>query len=60
VPFKLNRGYMPSMIRELHADEVIPKGIKVFAMQALQNLTEVHDVIIESWVFQTHSTNTRQ
>jgi uncharacterized protein (UPF0147 family) len=39
---------MPSMIRELHADKVIPKGIKAFAMQALQNLAEVHDVIIKS------------
>jgi hypothetical protein len=60
VPFELNGGYMPSMVRELHADEVIPKGIKAFATQALQNLAEAHDAIIESRVFQTHSANTHQ
>jgi hypothetical protein len=57
-PFELNGGYMPSMIRELRADEVIPRGIKAFATQALQNLAEAHDAIIESRVFQTRSANT--
>jgi hypothetical protein len=59
-PFELNGGYMPSMIREIRADEVIPKGIKAFATQALQNLAEAHDAIIESRVFQTHSANARR
>jgi hypothetical protein len=48
------------MIREIRADEVIPKGIKAFATQALQNLAEAHDAIIESRVFQTHSANARR
>ena len=29
--FKLNRGYMPSMIRDIHLDDLVPKGIKSFA-----------------------------
>jgi ribosomal protein S3AE len=53
VPFELNREYMPSMIREIHADGTIPQGIKVFANQALQNLADAHDTIIETRVFQT-------
>jgi hypothetical protein len=47
VPFELNGGYMPSMIREFRLDEAIPKGIKSFAIQALQNLANAHDAIIE-------------
>jgi hypothetical protein len=47
VPFELNGGYMPSMIREFRSDEAIPKGIKSFTTQALQNLADAHDAIIE-------------
>jgi hypothetical protein len=46
-PFELNGGYMPSMIQEFRLDEAIPKGIKSFATQALQNLADMHDMIIE-------------
>ena len=49
-PFELNGGYMPSMIKELRMDEAIPKGIKAFVDQALQNLAEAHDTIIEARV----------
>jgi hypothetical protein len=56
-PFELNGGYMPSMIREFRSDDLIPKGIKSFAQQALWNLAEAHDAIIERWVFQTHQAN---
>jgi hypothetical protein len=56
-PFELTGGYMPSMIREIHADGVIPRGIKAFASQALQNLADTHDAIIETRVFQTHWAN---
>ena len=58
-PFELNGGYMPSMIKELRTDEVIPKGIKAFTNQALQNLAEAHDSIIEARVFQTWTANAR-
>jgi hypothetical protein len=57
-PFELNGGYMPSMIKELRADEVIPKGIKAFTDQALQNLAEAHDAIIEARVVQVSYANT--
>jgi hypothetical protein len=59
-PFELTGGYMPSMIREICADGVIPRGIKAFASQALQNLVDAHDVIIETRVFQTHWANKRR
>jgi hypothetical protein len=52
VPFELNRGYMPSMIKELCTDKVIPKKIKAFTYQAMQNLVEVHDTIIGARVVQ--------
>ena len=58
-PFELNGGYMPSMIKELRSDKIIPKGIKAFGDQALQNLAEAHDTIIEARVFQTSYANTR-
>jgi len=59
-PFKLNGGYMPSMMKEIRSDEAIPKGIKLFAETALQNLTDVHDAIIEAHVFQMSRTNARR
>jgi hypothetical protein len=59
-PFELTGGHMPSMIKELRSDEVIPKGIKAFADQALQNLAEAHDSIIKARVFQTRNTNTHR
>lgn len=57
-PFELNGGYMPSMIKELCMDKVIPKKIKAFADQALQNIAEAHDAIIKARVFQTSYANT--
>ena len=59
-PFELNGGYMPSMIREIRSNGVIAKGVKDFAQQALMNLAEAHDAIIESHVFQTRNANTRR
>ncbi|RDB20552.1 Transposon Tf2-6 polyprotein [Hypsizygus marmoreus] len=56
-PFELNGGHMPSMLREIRSDGVIPKGIKAFAERALQNLADAHDSIIEARVFQTRNAN---
>ena len=56
-PFELNGGYMPSMIKEIHTDQAIPKGICTFAEQALRNLADAHDAIIELHVFQTSQAN---
>ena len=44
----------------LNSDEVIPKGIKEFARQALQNLADAQDMIIEARAFQTHYANNHQ
>ncbi|KAI5897450.1 uncharacterized protein SCHCODRAFT_02470008, partial [Schizophyllum commune H4-8] len=59
-PFELNYGYMPSMIAELRAQEEPPKGLRDFALQALQNLADAHDAIIEARVFQRHYANARR
>lgn len=56
-PFELNGGYMPSMRKEICSDEVISRGIRIFAEMALQNLAEVYNAIIEARVFQTRHTN---
>ncbi|KNZ75699.1 hypothetical protein J132_02329 [Termitomyces sp. J132] len=55
--FELNGGYMLSMIREIQSDSVIPRGIKQFAHQALENLAVAHNAIIEVCVFQTCTAN---
>ncbi|KAF9464046.1 hypothetical protein BDZ94DRAFT_1308298 [Collybia nuda] len=59
-PFELNAGYMPAMIKEIRADDVILKGIRSFATQALQNLADAHNAIIEAQVFQTRAANLLQ
>ncbi|KNZ75279.1 hypothetical protein J132_03699 [Termitomyces sp. J132] len=57
-PFKLNSSHMPSMIKELHSDEVVYKGIKEFLWTALMYLANVHDSIIEAHIFQmSHANN---
>jgi len=56
-PFELNGGYMPSMLKEICSDNVIPVGIWALTEVALQNLADTHDLIIEARVIQTHRTN---
>jgi hypothetical protein len=59
-PFELVNGCMPSMIRELRSDGVIPPGIKAFAERALLNMAEAHDAIIERRVVQASKANERR
>jgi len=59
-PFELNGGYMPSMLKEIRSDDIIPKGIKSFAEAALRNLVDMHDAIIEARVFQMSRVNARR
>jgi len=47
-PFELNRGYMPSMLKEICSDGAILVGIRAFAEAALQNLADAHNSIIEA------------
>jgi hypothetical protein len=56
-PFELNRGYMPSKMKEFRSNKTTARGIKEFATQALHNLAEAHDAIIETRVFQTNQSN---
>jgi hypothetical protein len=46
-PFKLSRGYMPSMIKEIRTNESFASGVRSFAATALENLADTHDAIIE-------------
>jgi hypothetical protein len=55
-PFKLNGGWMPTMINSVILDTPY-KGVKQFAEQAVQNLESAHDAIIASRVNQTHHAN---
>lgn len=59
-PFELTYGYIPSMLLEIRDKKNIPVGIRAFAIQAMQNLFDAHDAIIESRVFQTHQANKRR
>ena len=56
-PFKLDGGYMPSMIRKYKTSKDIPLGVCNFADKALQNLLDAHNSIIELRVTQKHHTN---
>ncbi|KAI5887787.1 uncharacterized protein SCHCODRAFT_02480392, partial [Schizophyllum commune H4-8] len=59
-PFELNYGYMPSMIQELREAQAAPKGLREFALTALQNIADAHDAIIEARVFQKHYADVRR
>lgn len=59
-PFKLNNGYMPSMLREIRSEGGLAPGVKRFAETTLCNLADAHDAIIESRVFQTFHANRKR
>ncbi|TFK59609.1 hypothetical protein BDN72DRAFT_751099, partial [Pluteus cervinus] len=58
--FELNGGYLPSMLKEIRTGQPFPKGLRDFASQALSNLAEAHDAIIEARVIQTKNANARR
>src|SRR3984957_6879654 len=47
-PFELNYGYLPTLIGRITPTENAKPGIHKFINQAINNLEEAHDVIIES------------
>ena len=49
--------YMPSVNLGLTLELNIAPSVKKFVVQALQNLADAHDAIIESHVNQTHQAN---
>ena len=57
-PFELNHGYMPQSGQHISTNTTF-KGVKQFAQQAVWNLLDVHDVIIERKIEQTHYSNKR-
>ena len=52
-PFELNYGYMPQSGQHILTDTIF-KGVKQFAQQAVWNLMDVHDAILEHRIGQTH------
>jgi hypothetical protein len=56
-PFELNYGYSPTVNPGLTPEPNSVPGVKRFVSQALQNLADAHDAILESRVRQTHNAN---
>ena len=58
-PFKLNHGYMPRSGQHISTNTSF-RGVKQFAQQAVWNLIDAHDAILEHRVAQTHYSNKHQ
>ena len=54
--FELNYGYMLQSGQHIFIDTTF-KGVKQFAQQAVWNLLDVHDTILEHRIEQTHYSN---
>ena len=57
-PFELNYGYMLRSGQHISTD-ITFKGVKQFAQQAVWNLMDAHDAILEHRIGQTHYSNKR-
>ena len=55
-PFELNHGYMLQSGQHISTNTTL-KGVKQFAQQAVWNLLDAHDVILEHRIEQTHYSN---
>ena len=55
-PFELNHGYMLRSGQHISTDTTF-KGVKQFAQQAVWNLLDVHDTILEHSIEQMHYSN---
>ena len=55
-PFKLNYGYMLQSGQHISTNTTF-KGVKRFAQQAVWNLLDAHDAILEHRIEQTHYSN---
>ena len=58
-PFELNHGYMLRSGQHISTDTTF-KGVKQFAQQAVWNLLDAHDTILEHRIEQTHYSNKRR
>jgi hypothetical protein len=48
VPFEINNGYMPIMMKGVKDSERTPPGVQSFAQNAIRNMVIAHDVLIEA------------
>ena len=55
-PFELNYGYMLRSGQHISTDTTF-KGVKQFTQQAVWNLNDAHDAILEQRIEQTHYSN---
>ena len=55
-PFKLNYAYMPRLGQQISTD-ISFQDVKQFLQQALWNLLDAHNAILEHRVAQTHYSN---
>ena len=55
-PFELNHGYIPRLGQHISTNASF-RGIKQFAQQALWNLIDAHNAILEHRVAQNHYSN---
>jgi len=59
-PFEIDYGYMPAMMKEMRVMEKTPQGVKMFARNALKNMTLVHDALIKDRISQQKYTDKKQ
>ena len=55
-PFELNHGYMPQPGQHISTNTTF-KGVKQFTQQAVWNLLDAHDAILEHRIEKTHYSN---
>ena len=55
-PFELNYGYMPQSGQHISTNTTF-KGVKQFTQQAVWNLMDAHNAILEHRIGQTHYSN---
>ena len=55
-PFELNHGYMPQSGQHISTDTTF-KGVKQFTQQAVWNLLDVHNTILEHRIEKMHYSN---
>ena len=56
-PFKLNYGFMPTLISGITPMEKVKSRVQKFVNQAIVNLKTAHDAIIKSCITQMYQAN---
>ena len=58
--FEINYRYMLAMMKEMRVMERTPQGAKMFARNALKNMTLVHNALIKDRIFQQKYADQKQ